>query len=219
MHVLIINGSPRVQKYSNTDKIIDSFAKGLSSEGVTSEKYAVSDRNSWNDMKKAYEENTQIIIALPLYVECVPGLLLEFLETLPVKNKDTQISFILQGGFAEGCQFRCGEEFLKKLPDYLGCTYGGSLVKGDNFSIRITEGKQREKMTGPYEKMGKLFAQKENFDNDEARTFTGPEYLSPLQRAMLGFIFKTLAKKMFCDAAKEWGCVTPLDARPYNFVR
>lgn len=218
MHVLIINGSPRVQKYSNTDKIIDSFAKGLSSEGVTSEKYAVSDRNSWNDIKKAYEENTQIIIALPLYVECVPGLLLEFLETLPVKNKDTQISFILQGGFAEGCQFRCGEEFLKKLPDYLGCTYGGSLVKGDNFSIRITEGEQREKITGPYEKMGKLFAQRVSFDNDEARAFTGPEYLSPLQRVMLGFIFKTLAKKIFCDAAKAWGCVTPLDARPYKTI-
>ena len=29
MHVMIINGSPRVEKYSNTDKIIDSFAEGL----------------------------------------------------------------------------------------------------------------------------------------------------------------------------------------------
>lgn len=66
MHVLMINGSPRVQKYSNTDKIIDSFARGLSSKGVTSEKYVVSDRKSWNSIRKAYEENTQIIIALPL---------------------------------------------------------------------------------------------------------------------------------------------------------
>ena len=37
MHVVIINGSPRVQKYSNTDKIIAVFAKGLSEKGNTFE--------------------------------------------------------------------------------------------------------------------------------------------------------------------------------------
>lgn len=135
---------------------------------------------------------------------------------MPAKNKDTQISFILQGGFAEGCQFRCGEEFLKKLPDYLGCTYGGCLVKGDNFSIRITVGKQQEKMTGPYEKMGVLFVEKLNFDNEEARTFTGPEYLSFTQRLMLGLVFKTLARTMFKNAAKNWGCKESLLVRPYS---
>ena len=58
-------------------------------------------------------------------MECVPGLWLESLDILPLKEEDTQLSFILQGGFAEGCQYRCGEQFLKKLPDYLGCSYGG----------------------------------------------------------------------------------------------
>ena len=29
MHVIIINGSPRVETLSNTDKIIDAFAEGL----------------------------------------------------------------------------------------------------------------------------------------------------------------------------------------------
>ena len=35
MHVVIINGSPRVQKFSNTDKIIQSFAKGFQASGTT----------------------------------------------------------------------------------------------------------------------------------------------------------------------------------------
>lgn len=125
MHVVIINGSPRTSQYSNTDKIVGAFERGLANKGVTSERYAISDRNSWKDICRAYENNTQIIIALPLYVECVPGLLLEFLDTLPRKEDDTQLSFILQGGFAEGCQYRCGEQFLEKLPSYLGCSYGG----------------------------------------------------------------------------------------------
>lgn len=98
-------------------------------------------------------------------MECVPGLLLEFLDILPQKNEDTQLSFILQGGFAEGCQFRCGEQFLKKLPDYLGCSYGGCLIKGDNFSIRLLDKEQQNRVTKPYEKMGEVFAIKHNFNN------------------------------------------------------
>ena len=34
-HLVIINGSPRVAKFSNTDKIIHSFAKGLEETGIT----------------------------------------------------------------------------------------------------------------------------------------------------------------------------------------
>ena len=82
MHVVIINGSPRVQKYSNTEKIIAAFAKGLSEKECTFETYAISNRKTWDIIRDAYIKNDEILIALPLYVECVPGLLLEFLETL-----------------------------------------------------------------------------------------------------------------------------------------
>lgn len=158
MHVVIINGSPRVQKYSNTEKIIASFAKGLSEKGVSFETYAVSDRKSWENIQKAYIENEEILIALPLYVECIPGLLLEFLETLPKKDEHTRLSFLLQSGFSEGCQLRCGEGFLKELPGYLGVRYGGCLVKGDNFGIRFLNQEKQERITKPYQAMGELFA-------------------------------------------------------------
>ena len=118
MHVVIINASPRVQKYSNTEKIIAAFAKGLSEKESTFETYAISNRKTWDIIRDAYLKNDEILIALPLYVECVPGLLLEFLETLPKKDERTRLSFLLQSGFAEGCQLRCGEAFLEKLPEY-----------------------------------------------------------------------------------------------------
>ena len=91
MHVVIINGSPRVQKFSNTEKIIAAFAKGLSEKGSTFETYAISNRKTWGAIRGAYLKNDEILIALPLYVECVPGLLLEFLETLPQKDQHTRI--------------------------------------------------------------------------------------------------------------------------------
>lgn len=216
MHVVIINGSPRITRYSNTDKIVGAFERGLVNQGVICERYAISDRDSWKDICHAYESNTQIIIALPLYVECVPGLLLEFLDTLPRKNKNTQLSFILQGGFAEGCQYRCGEQFLEKLPACLGCSYGGCLVKGDNFSIRLLEKEQQDRATQPYERMGEVFAIEHNFHGRVAKEFTGAEYYSLPQRIMLDVAFKTIVRKIFKRAAKSWGCKDKLDAKPYS---
>lgn len=217
MHLVIINGSPRVKKFSNTDKIITAFAKGFCEEGNTCETYAISNRAEWEKAREAFENNTEILIAIPLYVENLPGLLLEFLETLPVKNEvGTTISFLLQSGFAEGCQLRCGEAFLAKLPLQLGCQYGGTLVKGDNFGIRILEGENLEKVLVPYEKMGRVFAEKKNFFNEEAKAFTGPEFFSKGMQLLLQIMFKTFAKSSFKKAAKSWGCTKPLMDRPYE---
>ena len=211
MHVVIINGSPRVQKYSNTEKIIDSFAKGLSEKGVSFETYAISNRKSWEIIREAYIKNEEILIALPLYVECIPGLLLEFLETLPKKDERTRLSFLLQSGFAEGCQLRCGEEFLAKLPGYLGVRYGGCLVKGDNFGIRVLDEEKQRQVTKPYQAMGELFAEGDGFFREEAKKFTGPEYLSLPMRLLMQFAFRTFQKKIFQKVAVSWGCNTPLD--------
>lgn len=216
MHLVIINGSPRVKKYSNTDKIITSFTKGFCEKGNTYELYTISDRSEWEKARNAFERNTDILIAIPLYVENIPGILLEFLETLPVKNKlGAKIYFILQSGFAEGCQLRCGEAFLEKLPGFLGCEYGGTLVKGDNFSIRIMEGDNLAKILTPYEEMGRLFAEKKGFDNEEAKAFTGPEVFPKPIQFLLQFMFKTFAKSSFRKAAKSWGCTKSLKYRPY----
>ena len=215
MHVVIINGSPRVEKYSNTEKIIDAFSEGLAEAGVGFERYAISNKNNWDEAREAYINNTEIIIALPLYVESAPGILLEFLETLPVKDKNTRVSFILQSGFAEASQLRCGEEFLKKLPEYLGVSYGGTLIKGDNFGIRVVKEEEVKKLTGPYKEMGKTFASGNGFFSEAVRKFAGPEYFSLPIRLMLQLMFKTIAKKRFAEAAREFGCNVPLDYRPW----
>ena len=60
MHVVIINGSPRVEKYSNTEKIIDAFAEGLSEADVTFERYPISNRGNWDRAREAYINHTEI---------------------------------------------------------------------------------------------------------------------------------------------------------------
>ncbi len=184
--------------------------------GRSNEAYAISDRETWDVIRDAYMKNDEILIALPLYVECVPGLLLEFLETLPKKDERTRLSFLLQSGFTEGCQLRCGEAFLEKLPGYLEVRYGGCLAKGGNFGIRIMDEEKQAQATKPYQAMGRLFAEGEGFFREEAKKFTGPEYFPLPMRLLIGLIQKTLAKKMFQEAAASLGCSTPLDAKIWD---
>ena len=216
MHVMIINGSPRVKQYSNTDKILTKFIEGLTENGTTFEQYEVSDKTQWDGMREAFNRNKNILIALPLYVECIPGLLMEFLETLTPKNDGTQIAFILQSGFAEGIQLRCGEAYLEILAGKLGCEYKGTLVKGDNFSIRFSDDKMKNKVTDPYTQMGREFAANEDFNSEVCRKFTGPEIFPAHIRFILGLVFNTLAKKGFKKIAASIGCEQPLDYKPYR---
>ncbi len=213
--LIIINGSPRIKRDSNTDKILYKFTQGLGENGITYKQYEISDRAQWDDIRLAFNKNKNILIALPLYVECVPGLLMEFLETLTPKNDGSRLSFILQGGFAEGAQFRCGEEYLKILSRKLQCEYAGALIKGDNFGIRFVEGKERERITGQYRQMGCEFSKNMDFNSEECRKFTGPEVFNGPTRVMLSIIFKTFAKKRFTLFAQSLGCSKPITYRPY----
>ena len=234
MHALIINGSPRVKKYSNTDKILKKITSGMKKSGSTFEQYEISDRNQWDTIRERFYESDHILIALPLFVECIPGLLMEFLETLPVEEhmsessasdagiggssalKKPVLSFLLQSGFAEGIQLRCGEAYLQKLAPRLGCEYGGTLVKGDNFSIRLVSKQEQEKITAPYEEMGRIYGRDGAFADEACRSFTGPEVFPLPVRILVGLIFKTVAKRMFKKKAEEWGCTRPLTDRPYG---
>ena len=215
MHVLIINGSPRVKKYSNTNAILEKFTEGLCENGATFEQYEISDRDSWDRIREAYYRNTEILLALPLYIECVPGLLMEFLETLTPKSDGSRMAFLLQGGFMEGVQLRCGEAYLKILANKLGCEYTGTLVKGDNFMIRFFEGEWLDKVTGPYAEMGREFAVNGNFNSKACKKFTGHEKYPLPVRIYVGHILKTQAAKGFEQIAAMLDCDKPLDYRPY----
>lgn len=216
MRVVIINGSPRAKQFSNTDKIIQSFVKGLEEVGGIYDLYNLSCRAEWDRAREAFINSDKILFALPLYVESAPGLMLEFLETLPTRRqRPAELSFLLQSGFAEACQLRCGEQFLRSLPAQLGCNYGGCLLHGDNFGIRITKGRERDRILKPYTAMGRSFGLKGDFLTPEAIRFAGPERFPWILQKFILVLHRVFGNKIFLNAAKEWGCVKPLNDRPY----
>lgn len=217
MHLVIINASPRVETKSNTARIIRTFIRGFEKTGNTTEVWHLSDKKQWTGAKEAYEKNENILFAIPLYVENVPGIMLEFLETLQSKKETgTKMSFILQGGFAEASQLRCGEAYLELLPSYFNCEYNGTLIKGDNFAPSWLPENMAEKMVAHYEKMGRAFAEKGTFSKEEVNEFAGPEYFPEKEIRKYNRTGKKIQKVVFRYMAKKNGCKRPLDDRPYQ---
>lgn len=219
MHVIIINGSPRARHTSNTSKLIRAFVKGYEAEGNTCELYHLSKRSEWESARKAYLQNEKIIFALPMYVESIPSLMLEFLETLTTERQvPAELSYIVHGGFDEGYQFRLCEKLLNSITLQLGCTYGGCLIKGGSFMLRLLPDHTVEKMTKPYVDMGRSYAWNGDFLTPAAHKFTGTERYPWLVRQLCALILKLMVNRKFDDYAQEWGCDTRLDERVYEAV-
>lgn len=100
MHLVIISGAARPRERSNTAKIIAAFRKGYEESGHTTETWYLSDRRQWANAAKAFAEHDNLLIALPLYVENIPGILLEFLEGLsPKAVPGTKLAFCSRAAF------------------------------------------------------------------------------------------------------------------------
>ena len=217
MHLVIISGATRPQAKSNTARIIAAFQRGCAEGGNTAEVWYLSDRRQWAAAEKAFRENTNLLIALPLYVENIPGILLEFLSGLqPKETPGTRLSFLLQGGFPEASQSRCCEAFLETLPAQLGCDYAGTLIRGDMFGIGLLNEKKREKMLAPFAEMGRSFARSGRFEKSAADAFAAPEYLSGKQIRMFRLFGQHLSRLLMPQIAKKLGCKERLDARPLD---
>lgn len=214
MHLVVINCSPRGLTKSNTHIILEQFIKGYTENGNTVERHNLSQLGTWEEIRKAYAENDNILMAMPLFVECIPGLMMKFLESLPLKNTQTKLSFLLQGGFDEASQFRCCERYLKELPRHLGCEYGGTLIKGGMFVTHMMAEKTQLQMTQPFYTMGKAFAQDGRFTKEKADEFAGEEYLSKAM-GLLFTILSPLQRLFFEWFFKKHGCTTKLMAKPY----
>lgn len=216
MHLVILSGATRPQSASNTAKIISPFRRGYEAEGNTAEVWYLSDRKQWTSAAQAFAEHDHILIALPLYVENIPGILLEFLSGLTPKTDSTEIAFLLQGGFPEASQSDCCLAYLETLPAQLGCTYAGTLHKGDLFGLGLMEEADRAKLLAPFIEMGRQFARTHRFDRRTAEKFAGPAYL-PKSQIRVFRLFGHLVQRIFMGRmAKKMGCRQPLDARPYQ---
>lgn len=216
MDLVIINASPR--KSSNSALIAGAFAEGTAQAGARNEYHCLSDRVRWNEALSAVCQGEHILFVLPLFAECIPGTLMEFLEQLqPQLRRETpcvtrKMSFILHSGFPEACQRRCCEQYLKKLPAMLDSQFAGILSRGDTFFLTNVSPEQAAALSDAYRDMGRQFVDHGgHFFFPAAESFTGAEYITPKEARY----YNRLAEIFLEQQARQRGCRAPLDAAPY----
>ena len=221
MHLVILSGAARPKSKSNTAKINAAFQAGYEACGNTTEVFYLSDRGQWPAAAQSFTAHDNILIALPLYVENIPGILLEFLEGLqPKTTPGTKLAFLLQGGFPEASQSRCCEAYVQTLPAQLGCSYGGTLIKGDMFGLTLMDEKNRQKLLAGFTEMGRYYARTGYFDKPAVDRFAGPEYMPEKEIRMFRLVGRPVQHLFMGCMAKKMGCRGRLDAKPYGeFVR
>jgi multimeric flavodoxin WrbA len=219
MKLVVFSCSPRPEKTSNTAAIVGAFKNGFLSEvNQEVDVYFLYKRSEWDNYRKIFKENNEIIFALPLFVECVPGLLMEFLESLEPKTNNeikTKIGFILNSGFEEACQLRTCEKYLETLPAYLNCEYSGTLIKGGMFVLALAPDNKKAKMLQPFYDMGKTYAKERLFEKSRVTKFAAPEKYSKFF-CFLIILFTPINKIAWKFMARKLGATDKLDKRPYE---
>ena len=217
MDIVLINASPRGN--GNSGLIAGSFAEGVARAGARCELYCLADRSLWGKAGTAICRGAVTVFVLPLFVEGVPGIMMEFLEGFAARlRSDTcgsprNMAFILHSGFPEACQRRCCEQYLKKLPDLLQSRYAGILSRGDTFFLSCVEPDKAAGLLDAYRDMGQEFAAHGgNFFFSAAEAFTGTEYFTAKEaryhNRMAGLFLEQQAQKR--------GCRVPLTDAPYE---
>ncbi|MDO5520649.1 MAG: hypothetical protein Q4G58_09170 [bacterium] len=213
MHYTIVSCSPQNKARSSSSCIAAWVQEVLENADI----YYINDRKKWKICADAILQSENVIFVIPLYVEGVPGIMLEFLETLdPEKKKAGTMSFILQGGFEEASQLRTAEKYLKTLPSYFHCEYGGTLLKGGMFGMASMRGKKfKEEMKKCYMAAMEEYKKKNYFDEKTVKEFAGPEYYSA-GMIRLAKLVTPLNRLVWFFMGKRMGATTSLKSRPYK---
>lgn len=219
MKTVIFNGSPRNKK-SNSAILIDHFLKGYS--GVSNKQVPVhflASRKSRADHIRAFREAETVLIIFPLYTDCMPGILKEFLEeihTLPVTNQKS-IAFIIQSGFPESIHSVYVEKYLEKFAGRNGLHYIGSVIKGGIEGIQIMPPWMTKKIFSKFEDLGVHFARTRTFSPEIKKELAKPYKLSFYRRAMLRLMCKTgMANFYWNSRLKKNNAWEQRFAKPYS---
>jgi hypothetical protein len=221
MSLVIFSCSPRAKNASNTAIILKAFISGYETKEDKAALYYLYERDKWEEYRKIFYESKEMIFAMPLFVECIPGILMEFIETLVPKvyeeaaGERSSMAFILQGGFAEANQLRTGEHYLERLPKYLNCEYGGTLIKGNMFGLTLVPDASQKNMVKPFIDMGKEYGRVHRFNKEEVTAFAAPEHFSKFQIFYMDIIMRYVSRIVFSKISKKLGAKEKLDACPY----
>jgi hypothetical protein len=192
MRLTIFNGSPR-GKGGNTAVILEHFLKGfMETPGNSCDITFLVSAKEPVKPASAFIEAEAVLVAFPLYVDCMPAMVKDFfemLEPLGSRGENPALMFLIQSGFPEAVHLRALERYLEKLSRRLKCRYIGTIVKGGGEGIRNTLENRGVKMVlQQFYEIGKSFGATGVLDRGKLARLASPERFSKKVLFMLKII-------------------------------
>ena len=189
MKLTVFNGSPRGKK-SNTTLLLEHVLKGFMETEGNSYEFEYIVNKDVEELVEMFRNASDIILAFPLYTDCMPGIVKSFIDSLkPLcgKQDNPSIGFIVQGGFPEAYHSRFVERYLEKLAKRLNCQYVGCIIKGGVETIRIMPQFMTKKIFNYFYELGKIYGKSGKFDEELLKEIAKSEHLSTLRRLFFRF--------------------------------
>ena len=182
MKLVIFNGSPRYKK-SNSAILIEHFLKGYNRESSKIVPvYYLANKSQREVSQEIFSQAKTVIIFFPLYTDCMPGIVKEFIEIIAQKStcgESKKIGFVVQSGFPESIHSSFLEKYLRKLTLRLNCEYLGTVIKGGVEGIQIMPSPMTNKLYSQFESLGEYFDENETFDKKIMNELRKPYTFSP----------------------------------------
>lgn len=219
MKLAIFNGSPRNKK-SNSKILTDHFLSGYSRicSDPVSVHYLASGR--FKEEGKELFQNAEIVILIfPLYTDCMPGIVKEFIESIAeLELKPTKkIGYIVQSGFPEAIHSVNLERYLEKLTKRLKCKYLGTVIKGGVEGIQVMPGWMTKKLYANFRELGEYFAKTMTFSPKIKGALRKPYKMSATKRFIFNVVSSTGLTNFYWDSnLKKNGVFEDRFAKPYE---
>ena len=220
MQLTVFNGSPRGKK-SNTKILMDHFIRGMNQdqENEVEIAYLIHTKDAARNAE-LFSRSENVIIAFPLYTDCMPGIVKHFFEALSPycggKNNPS-LGFIVQSGFSEPIHSRFVEKYLVKLTRRLECEYSGTVVKGGVEGIQIMPPWMTKKLFETFFQLGVHYAGNNVFDPELLDRLAPRDRMSFAKTQLLRLMGKTGLSNFYWNSQlKDNGVYDQRFDRPFQ---
>jgi multimeric flavodoxin WrbA len=165
MKLAIFNGSPRGNN-SNTQLLLGHFQKGFESSGgeITTTDLLIQEKDIEKHIQH-FKTAENILLAFPLYVDSVPGIVKMFIEQIGnFDGTGKKIFFIVHSGFPEGIHSEGVLRYLELLVKRWNMTNQGTILKPGSEGIRMRPDSRNKKLYMHLEQLGRGCAKTGSLD-------------------------------------------------------
>jgi len=180
MQLAIFNGSPR-GKTSNTRKLLEHFQRGFENAGgeINILDYLIQEKHL-DEQVQHFRETENILLAFPLYVDSVPGVVKQFIEAVgQFDGSGKNIWFFVHSGFPEAIHCEGLIRYLELLTKRWNMNNMGTILKPGTEQVRMLPLERNKKLFFDFEQLGSTLAKSGSLDQNILDRFKQPYVYPP----------------------------------------